>query len=350
MKTNHRGAGLTALMRLIFLLAPVACTHLPSAAPPPSDSTGAHFMEGLNGRNFEQVKDDAKNGRIGAVIVFASAFRDAEDLRAKIAAIRAVAPRKLVFAMDGEGGKVLRLPGIEAAGADEMGVKGNEFTFHEATKIAHSLRALGIDLNLAPVVDLAVYEKNSLAAAGRCFSPNAHAVAARAREFIRAHSLERVKTTLKHFPGHGSSRVDSHQDWADISATWHEEELLPYQEIIGGGFDGAVMVGHLFNRALDEEFPASLSKLTIQTQLREKLGFKGVVITDDLQMGAVRHHYPLHEAVRLALNAGNDFILIGQQYRNDELEELETWLFEEIRSGNISAEWLSQSLLRLQSL
>ena len=341
--------GILGKILLFAVLVPtVRCQHLPTSGV--DRQVGRIFMEGLTGRNFAQVKMNASQGRIGAVVIFASAFRDAEDLKTKVKAIRSVSVLPLIFAIDGEGGKVLRLPGQENASAVEMGRQGSQWTTEQAAQIAKALHALGIDLNLAPVVDIASNPNNPIAQSGRCFSDDPLVVSARALDFIAAHSRVGVLTTLKHFPGHGSSSGDTHQGWVDMSASWSESDLIPYRKIFATKFKGAVMVGHVFVQRLDPDFPASLSQLTVQGLLRNTLGFQGVVITDDLQMGAVTKTYSFRRSVQLALEAGNDFLLVGQQYRQDDLEATEAWLSEEIRAGRISLQRVQQANARIESL
>ena len=341
---------LTPLTNLLIFLAIFGCAHTSSAPTEPNLGIGRLFMEGLNGKNFAQVKEDAKQGRIGGVIVFGSAYKDAEDLKNKIAAIRASTQQKIIFALDGEGGNVLRLPGLVSASANEMGGKGNQFTYAEAHKIAQRLIELGIDLNLAPVVDISAEAANPIAQMKRTFSDDPKVVSARAKEFIRAHSELGIRTVLKHFPGHGSSREDSHLDWVDVSDKWKEDELLPYREILSPEYHGAVMAAHIVNARFDKQYPASLSRLTLQVLLRERMKFTGVLITDDLQMGAISRHFTLEEAVRLAIDAGNDFLLVGQQYRNTNFAILEEWITGEVKAGRISMARIRQSQLRLQAL
>ncbi|MEZ4618705.1 MAG: glycoside hydrolase family 3 N-terminal domain-containing protein [Caldilineaceae bacterium] len=114
--------------------------------------------------------------------------------------------------------------------------------------------------------------------------------------------------TLKHFPGHGSSQGDTHAGFVDVTASWAVTELAPYATLIGAQDCDLVMTAHIFNAVLDPELPATLSRAIIQGLLREKLGYDGVVISDDMQMGAISKLYDLETALGLAINAGVDII------------------------------------------
>jgi beta-N-acetylhexosaminidase len=136
--------------------------------------------------------------------------------------------------------------------------------------------------------------------------------------FIAAHHQRGVLTTLKHFPGHGSSRSDSHLGFTDVSDTWTRDELEPYARIIEAGQADAIMTAHIFNSHLDKQDPATLSPATINGLLRGELGFEGVVISDDLQMAAITAHYGFETAIRKALEAGVDILVFGNNLNYDE--------------------------------
>jgi len=135
---------------------------------------------------------------------------------------------------------------------------------------------------------------------------------------IAAHRQLGVICCLKHFPGHGSSRRDSHLGFTDVSDTWEAPELEPYREIIARGQADAIMTAHIFNRRLDPELPATLSHKTISGLLRRELGFAGVVISDDLDMKAISAEFERETALELALNAGNDILLIANNLAYDD--------------------------------
>jgi beta-N-acetylhexosaminidase len=175
--------------------------------------------------------------------------------------------------------------------------------------MAQELRNMGINYNLAPVADLSINPKNYIIAQlGRSYGTNPANVMSFNSAFIRAMHRHRVLTSLKHFPGHGSSKGDTHQGFVDVTQTWHPKELEPFKNTQAD----SIMVAHVVNNRIgDLGIPASLSPKAIQT-LR-KHNRHAVVITDDLQMGAIRKHYSLQDTIRRAINAGDDILLFGNQ-------------------------------------
>ena len=186
---------------------------------------------------------------------------------------------------------------------------------------ARELARLGINLNLGPVVDLDLGAASPvIGRLGRAFSSDPAEVAATAQAFVEAHRVAGVATALKHFPGHGSARVDSHDSLPDVTATWHEEELAPFRDLARAGMIDMVMTAHLMHPAFSDApgVPSSLSARTVNA-IRTELGFGGVVITDDLQMGAVSAlHDPAEAAIR-ALAAGSDLVILAASRTPDRL-------------------------------
>ncbi len=231
---------------------------------------------------------------------------------------RRCAGRPLLVATDAEGGLVMRLStraGYAATpSAQELGESGDVAqTELDARRLGARLREAGINWNLAPVVDVAVNPANpAVVALGRTYSRDPAEVTAHARAFVRGMHAAGVLTALKHFPGHGSSRLDSHHGFTDVTDTTDlDVELAPYRALISEGLADSVMPGHVFNRHLDAWHPASLSWYTVRRLLRGQLGFKGVVVSDDLLMGAITQNYGVEDAALLALGAGVDILLIA---------------------------------------
>jgi beta-N-acetylhexosaminidase len=229
------------------------------------------------------------------------------------------AGRPLLIAVDAEGGSVMRLSlraGYPPApSAQDMGERDDlALTQEEARRLGARLREAGINWNLAPVVDVAVNPDNpAVVALGRTFSRDPAAVTAHARAFILGMHEAGVLTALKHFPGHGSSLGDSHHGFTDVTDTARlDVELLPFQALVRDKLADAVMPAHVFNRHLDAWHPASLSWYTVRRLLRARLGFQGVVVSDDLLMGAITQNYGLEDAALLALGAGVDVLLVSE--------------------------------------
>jgi len=229
------------------------------------------------------------------------------------------AGRPLLIAADNEGGRVMRLsPRLgfpPFPSAQELGRSDDvNATRAEARRMGALLREAGINWNLAPVVDVAVNPQNpAIVALGRSFSSDPARVTAHARAFIEGMHEAGILTALKHFPGHGSSLGDSHAGFTDVTDTADlTRELAPYRALIALDLADSVMTAHVFNRGLDPWDPATLSRYTVHRILRGWLGYHGVVVSDDLLMGAIVSHYGLEEAAVAALGAGVDVLLISQ--------------------------------------
>ncbi len=188
------------------------------------------------------------------------------------------------------------------------------YTQRRARAIGHTLADLGIDLDLAPVVDLDVNPRNPvIGALDRSFSADPAVVARQGLAYLAGLHDAGIAGSLKHFPGHGSSTADTHLGWVDVTSTWTKTELEPFRDIIAAGQADTVLVAHVFDKKLDADYPASLSPKVIDGMLRHDLGFDGVVITDDLQMGAIRQAYGYTTAVEQAIIAGADILTIANE-------------------------------------
>jgi beta-N-acetylhexosaminidase len=278
------------------------------------------------GGPLERLLCDA---RVGGVVLFARNITDAAQLARFTGAMRErarqCAGQTLLVAVDAEGGRVMRL-GPPAGytptlSAEELGQANDlAMTELEARRIGARLRTVGIDWDLAPVVDVGYNPANPvIVGEGRSFSASPLLVTSHAQAFIRGLRAEGVLIALKHFPGHGSSFADSHRGFVDVTDTANlEVELLPYRMLIAAHLVDSVMTAHVYNRHLDSRHPATLSRATITGLLRQTLHFDGVVVSDDLRMGAIERHYGLGEAAVLALQAGVDVLLIADDRLSDE--------------------------------
>ncbi|HYN70494.1 MAG TPA: glycoside hydrolase family 3 N-terminal domain-containing protein [Candidatus Eisenbacteria bacterium] len=231
--------------------------------------------------------------------------------------------RPFLVAIDQEGGLVTRLSpkyGFPAVASEaEIGATGDDAAVTTwARGMADTLASAGVNLNLAPVVDLNVNPQNpAIGAIGRAFSADPDVVARYAGIEMQAHRDRGIRTAIKHFPGLGSATANTDFGVSDVTQTWTGTELVPYRSLIGQGLVDVIMTGHLVNGQLDAEHPASLSRATVTGLLRQQLGWDGPVITDDLQAGAITAASGFGEAVALALTAGNDLLLFANQQTFD---------------------------------
>lgn len=341
------------------------------AGPTLEEMVGQMLMLGFRGTELSSdnpILADLRDRNLGGVVLFSQdvpsggGLRNIESPRQLAdltAALQEAATTPLLVAVDEEGGKVARLGpdhGFPATrSAAELGrIDDVALTRTAAAEIASTLTAAGINLNLAPVVDLNTNPENPIIGAlDRSFGASPDLVTRHAEAFIDSHHDRGLLTALKHFPGHGSSRADSHLGFVDVTDTWNRVELEPFRAIIAAGKADLVMVAHLFNRTLNPDYPASLSEATIGGLLRGQLGFQGIVISDDMEMGAITQNYGFEDALRLAINAGNDILVFGNNLTSFD-PELGRRAFDTIlrlvRSGDISPDRITEAHARLTAL
>ena len=263
----------------------------------------------------------------------------------------------LLIAVDQEGGKVQRLKskygfyGKFPKAKDAIKMPREEM-LKVYTKMAKELKSVGINYDLAPVVDLDINPKNYVIhKLGRSFGKDPRVVSMYASEFIQAMHRYGVLTSLKHFPGHGSSLGDTHKGFVDVTNLWHDIELEPYRRLKDKA--DTVMVAHVFNKRLDSRYPATLSKKVVNGLLRNDIGFDGVVITDDLQMGAISSKYSLATTIQLAINAGDDILLFGNQLNPKKTVSIKTLIATTknlLKKGKIQKSSIEKSYQRIQKL
>ncbi|MBN2429280.1 MAG: glycoside hydrolase family 3 protein [Deltaproteobacteria bacterium] len=360
---------LISLLLTVLLLAGCGW-NLFSSGPTLDDKIGQMLMVGFRGTVVGRdhfILRDIRRYNLGGVVLFDQDTLQKQDkrnisspaqLKVLTISLQQAASTPLLIAVDQEGGKVARLK--EGAGFPTTRSHRNlgwlddlTTTDKEADKIAATLADLGINLNLAPVVDLCSNPNNPvIAKRERCFSDDPNKVTAHALSYIKAHHRHGVLTTLKHFPGHGSSQADSHLGFTDVSNTWSARELLPFTRIIAAGQADAIMTAHVFNARLDSRYPATLSKTIVDDLLRGRFCFEGVVISDDLQMRAIADHYGLETAIFQAIDAGVDILVFGNNLTYD--EEIVPRTIELIRkmvdSGKISKDRIDQSYGRITEM
>lgn len=259
------------------------------------------------------------DGSIGGVLYFRHNVASAGDVRAMNEAFASANPRlPALIAVDQEGGKVMRLRRSEGLPETPSPRDVAKTSLARASStysaMAGALSDLGFTVNLGPVVDLDTYPANPVIGRhGRSFGSDPEAVTQFAKTFVNAHADAGVATALKHFPGHGSSRADSHVGKVDISKTWTRQELVPFRDLVRESGVDMVMVGHLDLAALSGEtnLPASLSPVAIKKVLRQTLCFDGLIVSDDLSMDAITDRWSLEDATVLAIEAGSDVALMS---------------------------------------
>jgi len=365
-KITFRPLAATLLMACFILLASV-----PALAERPSleAMVGQMIMAGFRGYTVDAdspIVRDIRERNLGGVILFdydvalkkpERNVKSPAQVKALIGELQAHAKTPLFVAVDQEGGRVQRLkPAYGFVGtpsAQELGEMDDGRIRAAAGIIGLTLKSAGFNMDFAPVVDVNMDpESPAIGKIGRSFSADPQRVAHCAGIFLDEFRQQGVTGCLKHFPGHGSAGADSHLGLTDVTRTWSEAELVPYRELIKGGKVQMVMTAHIFNANLDPDYPATLSRSVITGILREKLGFEGVVVTDDMNMKAISGFYGQAEAIRLAVEAGADILLFGNNliYDPEIVQKAADILVGLVNDGKLSRERIEQSYNRIMRL
>ncbi|AZN43477.1 beta-N-acetylhexosaminidase [Paenibacillus albus] len=257
----------------------------------------------------------------------------------------------LLVTVDEEGGRVARLPGLVALPSGKA--VGDTGDAAYAGRIGHLLgeasKAMGFNVDYAPVLDINSNPNNPVIG-DRSFGATADRVTKMGLAVMEGLQSEKVVAVVKHFPGHGDTSVDSHLELPIVYKSLSQLkafEWRPFQKAIGDGAD-VVMIAHILFPKLDEKWPASLSKRIITDELRGTLAFKGVVITDDLTMGAIAKHYGMGEAAVQAVKAGSDIVLIAHEYKN--VDAVIAALRKSVSKGELTEDRINKSVLRILAL
>lgn len=307
------------------------------------------------------VLEEIHQGKAGSIIFFEKNIakdNSYAQLKKMAWAYQEAASIPLFISIDQEGGRVNRLkekygfPRSITAAAMSSSLDSARF-YGQTT--AATLAGLGINVNFAPVVDVAVNPNNPvIVKTERSFSANADSVSLFAKEFIKAHRRMGVVTVLKHFPGHGSSKDDTHLGIADVTKTWNEKELTPYKALIDSGYVDAIMTAHIVNKELDKKgLPGTLSQSIMDSLLRKNLGFNGVIFSDDMQMHAITKHYGLEEAIRLAILSGVDILTFSNNIQGSEdrtVDKVHSIIRKFVENGTVSKARIDESFHRIMDL
>ena len=314
-----------------------------------TEKLGQMVMIGIQGT---KVDDDSlymlNQYHMGGVILFDRNMESLEQVKQLTSDLQAQSNEKvpLFIGIDEEGGDVVRMAEklTPPPSQKEIGATGDiEQAKTWAIKTAKSLKDMGINVNFAPVADVGSNDKRS-------YSTDANAVIDFVRAATKGYQQENIIYSLKHFPGIGKGKVDSHVDSSSIDVAKEvlmAEDILPFKTIIDENDpnDYFILVSHLKYLALDEEYPASLSSKIMTDLLRNKLGYKGIIITDDMEMGAVANHNDFRSIGVKAVKAGADIVLVCHEYEHQ--QEVYLGLLDAVNSGEISQERIDESVKRI---
>lgn len=334
------------------------------------EKIGQMLLVGFRGTalaDTNHIVRDIKKYHLGGIILFdydvpskssERNIKSPEQLKTLINDLKKLSDYPLIVSIDQEGGQVARLkpamgfPKIKSA--EYLGrLDSADSTRFYAQKMGKSLEDLDINMNFAPVVDLNTNPDNPvIGGLERSFSADPQTVVQHASIYIKTLNKYGISSVLKHFPGHGSSKNDSHLGVVDVTDTWSKKELVPYRKLMNKGLGDAIMTAHIFNRNIDPNYPATLSKPTITGLLRNKLNYNGVVISDDLMMGAIRNEYGLRTTINKAINAGVDILVFANNsiYDPKIVPKAHNIIKELIEEGKISRQQIDESYARIMKL
>lgn len=323
---------LKMLMRPLLAAGLTIACAAPTLAASIEEMAGQMIVIGFQGDSVNDkavgaLADAIAQSHIGGVMFLKTNVASLEAVAEMNKRFRAASPDlPPLLTLDQEGGSVERLtkdvgfaevPSARDVAAAKSPKEAEALYF----EMAEAIRKVGFTVNFGPVADLDLNKGNQVIAKfGRAYSADPAVVTDYDAAFIKAHHAAGLLTALKHFPGHGSSTADSHEGFVDISKSWKPVELEPYKALLADDLVDMVMVGHLYHEkysAKDGKHPASLSPEWITGVLRDQLGYGGVVISDDLEMGAIRKHFGLKQTVTEAVRAGMDILLFSNTAKYD---------------------------------
>jgi len=339
-----------------------------------SQEIGQMIMVGFHGTKLtdpevQETLQLAREGKIGGVIFFGYNIVNPRQVRKLTTAFQQAQP-DLLIGIDQEGGRVKRLSarnGFEDfPSAKEVADTQSPLQAYQTyLKMAQMIKFAGFNLNFAPVVDLHAdstgHECPVIGKIERSYSANINQVVDYAPAFVSAHRKIGILTSLKHFPGHGYARRDSHKGMVDITATSCPQEQDVFYRLIEAGKVDTVMSGHLIHRKWDAQYPTTLSSHVLKNYLRERVKYDGVIITDDLHMGAIGQHYNLEEVAIQAIRAGNDILLFSNNKAAAKgvkkfkasaslAQRLHSLIISAIKENKLSISQLHEAFLRIDAL
>jgi beta-N-acetylhexosaminidase len=326
---------------------------------------GQMLMVGFTGANakspgFLKVIDDLEHGNVGGVLFLYHNIVSKSELETMVRMVKQCACETMpLIAIDEEGGAVeriggrFRLPSIPSAA--RIGKASDAEARRQYASLAKKVADFGFNINFAPVVDVNKNPRNPVIGVhGRSFSADPAVVARYASIFIAEHHAVGVLTSLKHFPGHGSSTTDTHRQLTDVSRSWSPDELNPYRHLIEAGLVDTIMVGHLANNLRWGGIATQQGATAISQLLRSELKFDGVVVSDGLTMPAVaRANRSLGQIAKSSIKAGVDLLLLGPpadlRIQNSAIY-VNAAVVEGVQSGEIAPNTIKQAWGRVMSL
>lgn len=317
-----------------------------------NEKIGQLLIAGLAGTSLQEPdRQLLTENHVGGFIFFRDNLQTRQQAQQLVKSVKAAnsgSEIPLLLSVDQEGGRVQRLPGVESTPASRaIGAKGEtDYAYAVGQKLGRQVQSFGMNVDFAPVLDVDSNPANPVIG-DRSFGNNAELVSRMGIAMMNGIASEEVIPVIKHFPGHGDTSVDSHIELPTVHkdlSQLEQLELIPFKEAITSGAD-AVMIAHILLPEIDAVYPASMSEPVINGILREQLDFRGVVMTDDMTMGAIANTYGIGEAAVRSIQAGSDIVLIAHDARNT-VEAFEA-IKDAVRSGAITMERIDESVLRI---
>jgi beta-N-acetylhexosaminidase len=324
------------------------------------------LIVGFDGQSVTKdsnIVKDIQKYNLGGVILFDIDYKNKtkqknisspRELKKLTTDLKIFSKKSLLISIDQEGGKVARL---KSKYGFNQAPSAKEISKHSVDDIkdiyatqSSMLKSYGINVNFAPVVDLEVNPKNFVISGLKRSYGKSDDVIKYAKIMIEEQTKHNIISVLKHFPGHGSSLDDSHEGFVDVSNSWDEKELTPYKKFIKNGYSDMIMSAHVFNKHLDKNYPATLSYNLNTKLLRDKLGFVGVLVSDDMQMRAISKHYSLKDSVTLAINSGVDMLIFGNQLSFNSTDEIIQTIYTQVKKGAIKLTRIDEANRRIENL
>lgn len=313
-----------------------------------TEKIGQMVMIGIQGT---EVNDDSlymlHQFHFGGVILFDRNMQSIEQVKKLTSDIQTKSDEKvpLFIGIDEEGGEVTRMenaltpPSQQKIGESNDPEKAKQW----ASSTAKELKNMGINVNFAPVADVGSNDTRS-------YSKDTNTVINFVRAAVSGYQEQNIIYSLKHFPGIGKGKVDSHIESSSINAskeTLLNEDIAPFATLIkeSNPDNYFILVSHLIYPELDEKNPASLSKNIMTDLLRNELGYKGIIITDDMEMGAVANHNDFRSIGVNAVKAGADIVLICHEYEHE--QDIYMGILDAVKAGEISQERIDESVKRI---
>lgn len=317
------------------------------------EKVGQMLMIGMDSNQVtDRIKWLITQCKIGGIILYRKNFNTYHEMLALISELRKLNQGNKIplwIAIDQEGGRVNRMPKeiLNLPSANLIATKGKMKEIEKSAEIIGKiLRQSGYHINFSPVLDIKRFEDRQ-AIGDRCYGENKDDVTKYGITVMKKLQEEGILSVIKHFPGHGATKQDSHYFLPMIKGTLEElekEDLYPFEQAIKNGAE-AVLVGHLFVKNVTGMYPASLSRKFIGAYLRKKNKYNGLVITDDLKMKAIRFLYGTEFAVRKAIEAGNDVIMF--RFNQEKEKQIIEKIVSLVEEGKIKEGRINRSVRRI---